>query len=72
MTELQVRLELMAWPNLLKFRVDDAEAVSGGNQLDSTSDRKGIVLGETPQTCLDPPKSEWCDGQRRLLFGTVY
>ncbi len=38
MTELHVRLKLMAWPKLFKFGVDDAEAVSSGNQLDSTSD----------------------------------
>ncbi len=26
-----------------------------------------VVLVENPQPCLDPPTSEWHDGQRRLL-----
>ncbi len=32
----------------------------------------GVVLLETPQPRLDPQKSEWHDGQRRLVTGKVY
>ncbi len=57
MTELQVRLELMVWPNLFKFEV--AEAVQfqsvGLNFGFLEKYRKGIVLGETPGRASIPP-----------------
>ncbi len=31
-----------------------------------------FVLRENRQPCVDPPKSKWHDGQRRLSFGNVY
>ncbi len=32
----------------------------------------GVVLLNTPKPRLDPQKSEWHDGQRRLVYGKVY
>ncbi len=34
--------------------------------------RYHFVLGENPHPCLNPSKSEWHKGQRRLQFGKIY